>query len=322
MEFKNYVLKNRNDLEVHVTNYGGIITRILTKDKAGKTGDIILGFDQAEDYEKYKQHPYFGAIIGRYGNRIAKGRFSLNGKEYQLALNNAPNHLHGGIKGFDKVFWESKQDGNKIFLSYLSPEGEEGYPGNLKVNVTYQLTDADELKIDYLAETDKATPINLTQHSYFNLSAMNQETILDHLIQINADMYTEVDHDLNPTGRLLKVVGTNMDLTTPKKVEGRFDHNYVLREAPGIKYAATLSDPESGRIMEVWTTEPGIQFYSGNFLDGKILGKEGRSYMKNGGLCLETQHFPDSPNHPEFPTTILEQGKKYTSTTVYKFGVI
>ncbi len=331
MEFKNYVLKNKNGMEIHVTNYGGIITKILTKDKTGKLGDIVLGFDKAEDFEKNKQHPYFGALIGRYGNRIAKGRFSLNGKDYKLAVNNGPNALHGGITGFDKVFWETRQEGNKIFLSYLSKDGEEGYPGNLKVNVTYELTDVDELKINYLAETDKATPMNLTQHSYFNLSAEAGQTILDHVIQINSDMITEVDKDLTPTGKFTKVAGTEMDLTKPKKIGqdiakikigGGYDHNYVLRNTPGMKHAATLSEPKSGRKMEVWTTEPGLQFYSGNFLDGKLTGKKGDAYVKNDGLCLETQHYPDSPNHPEFPSTILEPGKKYTSTTVYKFGVI
>lgn len=332
MEFKNYVLKNKNGIEIHVTNYGGIVTKILTKDKAGKSGDIVLGFDRAEDYEKNKQHPYFGALIGRYGNRIAKGRFTLDGKEYKLAVNNGPNHLHGGITGFDKVFWDVKDPGNnKLELSYTSKDGEEGYPGNLKVTVTYELTDKDEWKIDYLAVTDKATPLNLTQHSYFNLSADKNQTILDHMIQINADETTEVDKDLTPTGKLVKVAGTEMDLTRPKRIGqdigkvkqgGGYDHNWVLRGKTGeLREAATLHDPKSGRFMEVWTTEPGIQFYAGNFLDGKLTGKNGDAYVKNDGLCLETQHFPDSPNHANFPSTILKPGNKYTSTTIYKFGV-
>lgn len=331
MEFKNYVLKNKNGTEVHVINYGGIITKILTKNKAGKIGDIVLGFDKAEDYQKHPEHPYFGALIGRYGNRIAKGRFTLDGKEYKLAVNNGPNHLHGGIKGFDKVFWDTKQTGNKIELSYLSKDGEEGYPGNLKVNVTYELTDADELKINYMAETDKPTPLNLTQHSYFNLSADAGSTILDHEIQINADEITEVDADLTPTGKMKKVNWNEMDFNEPKvigkdiakvKEGGGYDHNYVLRGKMGeLKQAATLYHPKSGRFMEVWTTEPGLQFYSGNFLDGKLTGKNKDAYVKNDGLCLETQHFPDSPNHANFPSTILRPGNKYTSTTVYKFSV-
>ncbi len=329
LAFKNYVMKNKMGTEVHVTNYGGIIMKILTKDKTGKTGDIVLGFDKAEDYEKNKQHPYFGSLIGRFGNRIAKGRFTLDGKDYKLAVNNGPNALHGGLQGFDKVFWETKQEGNKILLSYLSHDGEEGYPGNLKVQVSYELTENNELKIDYLAETDKPTPLNLTQHSYFNLSADKTQTILDHVIQINADEVTEVDSDLTPTGEMKKIVGTEMDLTKAKRIGddigrvqegGGYDHNWVLNGS-GMKQAATLWDPKSGRMMEVWTTEPGLQFYSGNFLDGKFIGKNGNTYMKNDGLCLETQHFPDSPNHPNFPTTILKPGNKYTSTTVYKFGV-
>ncbi|MFL5785775.1 MAG: aldose epimerase family protein [Bacteriovoracaceae bacterium] len=331
MEFKNYVLKNKNGTEVDVTNYGGIITKILTKDKTGKLADITLGFDRAEDYEKHKEHPYFGALIGRYGNRIAKGKFTLDGKEYKLAVNNGPNALHGGIKGFDKVFWNVKQDGNKLTLNYTSKDGEEGYPGNLKVTVTYELTDKDELKINYLAETDKATPLNLTQHTYFNLSADKNQTILNHQIMINGDEITEVDSDLTPTGKLVPVKGTVMDLTKPTtigdgigkvKEGGGYDHNWVLRGKAGeLKEAATLYDPSSGRFMEVWTTEPGLQFYSGNFLDGKLTGKNGDAYVKNDGLCLETQHFPDSPNHPNFPSTILRPGNKYTSTTVYKFAV-
>ncbi len=331
MEFKNHVLKNKNGTEIHVTNYGGIVTKILTKNKSGAIGDIALGFDKAEDYEKNPQHPYFGALIGRYGNRIAKGRFTLDGKEYKLAVNNGPNHLHGGIKGFDKVFWDTKQEGNKLTLSYTSKDGEEGYPGNLKVTVTYELNDKDEWKIDYLAETDKATPLNLTQHTYWNLSADKGSTILDHELMINADEITVVDKDLTPTGELKKVSKTVMDFTKPKVIGldiakvtegGGFDHNWVLRGKMGeLRQAATLYHPKSGRFMEVLTTEPGIQFYSGNFLDGKLTGKNGDAYVKNDGLCLETQHYPDSPNHPNFPSTILRPGNKYTSTTVYKFSV-
>jgi aldose 1-epimerase len=332
MEFKSFVLKNKNGTEIHFSNYGGIVTKILTKNKSGKIGDIVLGFDRIEEYKKHPEHPYFGALIGRYGNRIAKGHFTLDKKEYTLAVNNGPNHLHGGKIGFDKVFWTVKELGkNKYSLSYLSKDGEEGYPGNLNVTVTYELTDKDEWKITYLAETDKATPLNLTQHSYWNLSADKGSTILDHVLMINADEITVVDSDLTPTGKMKKVAGTEMDFTEPKvigediakvKEGGGYDHNYVLRgEAGEMKVAATLHHPKSGRFMEVSTTEPGIQFYSGNFLDGKLTGKNGDAYVKNDGLCLETQHFPDSPNHPNFPSTILKPGNKYTSTTVYKFSV-
>ena len=314
MEFKNHILKNSAGTEIHVTNFGGIITKILTRDREGKYGNIVLGFPHSEDYQKI-DHPYFGALIGRYGNRIARGKFTLDGKIYQLAVNNGPNALHGGLRGFDKVFWDTHQTGNKITLTYQSQDGEEGYPGNLKTIVTYELTENDEWRIDYEAETDKATPINLTQHSYFNLSAGKNPTILDHVVQIFADAFTEVDDDLTPTGKILSVHGTAMDLTQPKRVgDGiAYDHNWVLKGS-GLKLAATVRDQDSGRAMQVFTTEPGIQFYAGNFLDGKL-------YPKNGGLCLETQHFPDSPNHPNFPDTILRPGKKYRSTSIYKFGV-
>lgn len=330
MEFKTYVLKNNAGMEVHVTNFGGIISKVLTHDKKGKLGDVVLGFDQTEDYKDNPDHPYFGALIGRFSNRIANGKFTLDGRGYQLTVNNGLNHLHGGTSGFDKVFWESKQEGNKLELSYLSEDGEEGYPGNLKTLVTYELSEWGEIKITYGIETDKATPINLTQHSYFNLTGDPSKKVLDHIICIYADDITEVDKNLIPTGKLKEVSGTPMDLTKPKrigqeieKVEGGgFDHNWVLRGKNGeMKLAATLHDPESGRFMEVHTSEPGLQFYSGNFLDGKLKGKNGYKYLKNAGLCLETQHFPDSPNHPNFPSTILRPGNKYTSTTLYKFSV-
>lgn len=331
MEFKNYELKNFKGTQVHVTNYGGIITKILTKNRKGQRGDIVLGFDKAEDYEKNFEHPYFGTLIGRYANRIAQGRFTLKGKKYQLAVNNGLNHLHGGKKGFDKVFWETRQEGNRIILNYLSPDGEEGYPGNLKVEVSYELSDDDELKINYFAETDQATPLNLTQHSYFNLSDETPSTILDHEMMINADQITEVNSELIPTGKKIKIMGTEMDFTKSKRIGseiskvkygGGYDHNWVLRGKLGeLKLAATLYHSSSGRFMEVWTTEPGLQFYSGNFLNGELKGKDGNFYSKNAGLCLETQHFPDSPNHPNFPAAILRPGNKYTSTTIYKFSV-
>ena len=332
MEFKNHVLRNINGMEVHVTNFGGIIRKIITKDKSGKRGDIVLGFDSTEDYQRYPDHPYFGALIGRYGNRIAKGHFTLEGKSYQLAVNNGPNHLHGGLKGFDKQFWQTEQtDAGELLLFYESKDDEEGYPGNLKVTVIYELTEKNEFKINYQAESDQATPINLTQHTYFNLSGDGSRSILDHEIMINAEEITEVDAELIPSGKFINVGDSEMDFRRPKKVGqdidkvkfgGGYDHNYVLSGNPGqLKIAANLYHPGTGRFMEVFTTEPGIQFYSGNFLDGRFNGKNGKTYGKHAGLCLETQHFPDSPNHPNFPSTILRPGNKYTSTTVYKFTV-
>lgn len=306
-----FVLKNRSGMEIHAIDYGGIITKIITQDRTGNFGNVALGFGHPEDY-KHKNVPYFGALIGRFGNRIARGRFTLDGKTYSLAVNNGPNHLHGGITGFDKVFWKAEQNANTLALTYTSKDGEEGYPGNLRVTVTYELTETNELKIRYEAETDKATPANLTQHTYFNLTAEKDQTVLDHEIAIHAEEYTEVDQDLTPTGRLIPVSGTDFDFRKPRKIShGGYDHNFVLTGKSGeLKPAATLFDPKSGRFLEVRTTEPGIQFYSGNFLEKKWTG-----------LCLETQHFPDSPNHPEFPSTILRPGNKYTSTTIYKFGV-
>ncbi|HXH29206.1 MAG TPA: aldose epimerase family protein [Bacteriovoracaceae bacterium] len=332
MEIKSYTLKNDKGMEVKIINYGGIVTSLRVPDKDGKVGDVVLGFDTAEEYRTKKEHPYFGALIGRYGNRIAKGKFTLDGKDYKLATNNGPNSLHGGVQGFDKVIWNATElpKSNALELSYTSKDGEEGYPGELKVKVTYTLTAQNELKIDYEASTSKATPINLTHHSYFNLSADKNETIVDHELMINADKYTVVDKDLTPTGELKDVKGTVMDFTTSHKIGkdiakvegGGYDHNYVLRNTDGsMKQAAVLYHPKSGRQMEVLTTEPGIQFYSGNFLDGKLMGKNGDGYVKHDGLCLETQHFPDSPNHPKFPNTILKPGTTYKSQTVYKFSV-
>lgn len=330
MEMKQFKLKNSKGMEVHIINYGGIVTKMIVPDRNGKLQDVVLGFDTPEEYQKKSEHPYFGALIGRYGNRIAKGKFTLNGKEYKLAVNNGPNHLHGGLKGFDKVFWDVNEGKNTLELTYNSKDGEEGYPGNLKVTVTYSLTENNEFKIDYNATTDKATPINLTNHSYFNLSADKNRSILDHELMINADAYTLVDRDLTPTGEQKNVKGTEMDFTKAKiigkdikavKEGGGFDHNWILRDqSKTMKLAATLYEPKSGRFMEVFTMEPGIQFYSGNFLDGKFTGKAGDAYQKNDGLCLETQHFPDSPNHANFPDTILKPGETYTTSTVYKFS--
>lgn len=324
-----YTLTNANGMTVKITNYGGIVTSLQVPDKNGQLGDVVLGFDSLDKY--LEGHPYFGALIGRYGNRIAKGKFTLNGTEYNLATNNDENHLHGGIKGFDKVIWNGeivkKETEVGIKLSYLSKDGEEGYPGNLSVVVIYTLTNDNELKILYEAETEKPTPVNLTHHSYFNLKGAGNGDILGHLLTIHADRFTPVDDGLIPTGELKSVKDTPMDFTVPKaigerinQVKGGYDHNYVLNGWDGsLRQAAKVVDPLSGRVMEVWTTEPGLQFYSGNFLDGTITGKEGKIYNKHYGFCLETQHFPDSPNKPQFPSTILKPGEKYTHTTIYRF---
>jgi aldose 1-epimerase len=333
-EVQLYTLQNAKGMQVKITNYGATITSILTPDKNGKPGDVVLGFDTMEGYqgEAYtKSGPYFGAAIGRYGNRIAKGKFTLDGKQYTLATNNGPNHLHGGKVGFDKVLWTAEEAGaNVLKFTYVSKDGEEGYPGTLTTTVTYSLTEDNELKIDYTATTDKATPVNLTNHSYFNLAAGAAEDALQHVVTLNADRYTVVDQALIPTGELRPVAGTVMDFTKPTPIGtriaqvegGGYDHNYVLNQADGsLKPAATVYEPVSGRVMEVLTTEPGIQFYSGNFLDGSITGKGNTVYKKHYGFCLETQHFPDSPNQPSFPSTILKPGDTLRSSTIYKFSV-
>ncbi len=326
-----YTLKNANGMTVKITNYGGIVTELMVPDGSGRLGDIVLGFDNLKEY--LAGDPYFGALIGRYGNRIAKGKFTLDGKAYSLATNNNGNHLHGGIKGYDKVVWSASEvrspEGVGLKLNYLSKDGEEGYPGNLNITVVYLLTPMNELKIDYAATADRPTPVNLTHHSYFNLAGAGKGTILDHEVMLNADAYTVVDASLIPTGEIRKVSGTPFDFTKPKtigaeisKVEGGYDHNFVLtRKAYGLQMAARVYDPTSARLMEVWTTEPGLQFYTGNFLDGSIKGKCGLVYPKNGGFCLEAQHYPDSPNHPEFPSTILNPGATYRQQTVYRFDI-
>jgi aldose 1-epimerase len=326
-----YTLTNGKGMTVKITNYGGIVTSIVVPDSAGNPGDVVLGFDSLSGY--LKEHPFFGALVGRYGNRIAKGRFKLDGKEYKLATNNGPNHLHGGIKGFDKVVWQAEEVNNGqepgLKLTYLSKDGEEGYPGNLSVTVVYTLTQNNELKIDYTATTDKATPVNLTNHSYFNLAAGKAENALQHQITINADRYTVVDATLIPTGELRPVKGTPFDFNTPHtigeriaNVEGGYDHNFVLSAAQGSSAPVVrVSEPTSGRVMEVYTDQPGVQFYSGNFLDGSLTGKGGTKYVKHYGFCLETQHFPDSPNQPKFPSTILKPGETYHTVTTYKFSV-
>lgn len=325
-----YTLTNDKGTTVKISTYGGVVTSWIAPDKNGKKSSIVLGYDSLSGY--LAKPPYFGALIGRYGNRIAKGKFTLDGTEYTLATNDGPNHLHGGNKGFDKVVWESSVANDSVpalSLSYLSKDGEEGYPGNLQVNVTYTLTDDDELKIDYKATTDKATVLNLTNHSYFNLTGDVANTILDHKLQIDADNYTPVDSTLIPTGKLAPVKGTPFDFTTAEKigaridsVKGGYDHNFVLNSKDSsLKKVATLSDDVSGRQLEVFTTEPGLQFYTGNFLDGTLKTSDGKAINKNTALCLETQHFPDSPNQPNFPSTVLNPGQTFHSETVYKLSV-
>ena len=333
---KEYRLTNASGMHVRITNYGAIITSIVVPDRNGKLSDVALGYAGLEGYVNAPDKPYFGAIVGRYGNRIAGGRFTLDGREYTLPTNNGPNSLHGGYFGFDKVIWHAQVVGNDgVRLTYASFDGEQGYPGNLTVHVTYRLTDENEIVVDYEASTDKATPVNLTQHTYFNLKGEGEGTILDHELQINADRYTPVDETLIPTGALALVEGTPFDFRKAKaigrdieqahpqlKYGGGFDHNWVLARATesDLEKAATLFEPTTGRVMEVWTTEPGLQFYCGNFLDGRLKGKQGKPYIHRGGLCLETQHFPDSPNQPEFPSTILRPGKTLTSRTVFRFS--
>ena len=330
-----FTMTNVNGVEIRAITYGAIITSIRVPDRAGRFADVVLGFDNLEGY--VKTHPYFGTVVGRYGNRIAGGRFTLNGQTYKLAQNNGPNHLHGGNKGFDKYVWKGEPlaNGRGVAFSRTSPDGEEGYPGNLAVRVTYTLTDKNELVVDYHATTDKATPVNLTQHSYFNLSGDPSTTILGHELTIDADRYTPVDSTLIPTGELAEVQGTPFDfrklITIGARIDqpqeqlkfGRgYDHNWVLnRKGSQPGFAARLVDPKSGRMLEVSTTEPGVQFYTGNFLDGTIKGKAGQVYNYRAGLCLETQHFPDSPNKPKFPSSVLLPGKEYRTTTVFTFGV-
>jgi aldose 1-epimerase len=334
-----YTFTNNNGLVMKVATYGGTITELHVPDRNGQMGDIALGFDRLDGYvspEYEKSNPNFGALIGRYGNRIAQGKFTLDGVAYTLATNNGKNHLHGGNIGFNRVVWDARPVGsNALELTYTSSDMEEGYPGNLQVTVVYTLTDANELVIDYRAVTDKATPCNLTNHSYFNLSAGKQPTIADHELVILADRYTEVDAGLIPVGNLPDVAGTPMDFTEPHRIGeridadfeqlrigGGYDHNWVLRHSDGsLALAATVYEPQSGRFMEVLTTEPGVQFYAGNFLDGTLTGKNNTKYVRRAGLCLETQHFPDSPNQPTFPSTILQPGQIYRTQTVYKFSV-
>jgi aldose 1-epimerase len=330
-----YTMTNSHGVEVRAMTYGGIITSISVPDRTGTMADVVLGFDTLDGY--LADPPYFGAIVGRYGNRIAKGQFTLDGRTYKLATNNGPNHLHGGVRGFDKMVWTARSlesaEGVGVALTRMSPDGEEGYPGNLNATVTYTLTDRSELIVRYEATADKATPVNLTQHTYFNLAGGGD--ILGHELTINADRYTPVDATLIPTGELAPVQGTPFDFRRRTAIGARikqddpqlkngngYDHNWVLnRTGTGLQLAARVVEPKTGRTLEVTTTEPGVQFYSGNFLDGTIKGKGGAVYNLRNGLCLETQHFPDSPNHPNFPTTILKPGDTYSSQTVFTFGV-
>lgn len=325
-----YTIENKNGCKLKVMDYGALMTELHVPDKDGKLGDVVLGFDNLNQY--LAGHPYFGATVGRVANRIAKGKFTLNGKEYKLATNNGPNTLHGGLVGFDKVIWQAatSADGKSVRFFYTSKDGEEGYPGTLKASVTYTLTDDDELKLDYEATADQATPVNLTHHTYFNLAGAAAGTILDHELMLRAGSYTPVDETLIPTGEIKTVAGTPLDFTKAtaigKRIEelkgdpGGYDHNYVLNGKAGeLRAVAIVRDPKTGRRMEVFTTEPGLQFYSGNFLDGKLKGKGGVTYVKHHGFCLEAQHYPDSVNHPNFPSVILEPGNTYKQTTVYKF---
>jgi aldose 1-epimerase len=329
-----YTLTNDKGVEARITTYGGIVVSLKVPDRNARLGDVVLGYKNLEGY--LTNSSYFGALIGRYANRIAKGSFQLGGTPYQLAQNNGDNHLHGGVVGFDKVIWKAKElwgeDEVGLQLTYLSHDGEEGYPGNLSVTVVYTLTNNNELKIDYSATTDKKTIANLTNHSYFNLAGNGD--ILGHELMLKADRFTPVDKGLIPTGELSSVEGTPMDFTTPTAIGARinqndeqliyglgYDHNWVLNNSGGkLALAAKIFEPTSGRVMKVYTTQPGIQFYSGNFLDGSITGKNGEIYYKHFGFCLETQHFPDSPNHSNFPSTSLNPGQRYKQTTIYKFS--
>lgn len=335
-----HTLINARGARADITDYGAIVVRLFVPDRAGQLGDVVLGYNSVTDY--VRNNPYFGAIVGRFGNRIAQGRFTLDGRTYALATNNSPNgipcHLHGGTTGFDKVLWSARptvvNGMPTLELRYRSPDGEEGYPGNLDVLVTYTLGADNSLRIDYHATTDRATPVNLTQHTYFNLKGEGGGDILDHRLQLQAQRYTPVDAGLIPTGELATVAGTPLDFTTAQrigdrvdapheqlKLAGGYDHNWVLdRQSGELALAAIATEPTTGRVLEVWTQEPGVQFYCGNFLDQTVVGKDGRPYGHRGGFCLETQHYPDSPNQPTFPDTILRPGQTYQTSTVFKFS--
>jgi len=331
-----YTLRNSHGMEATIMTYGGIVTSLTVPDKDGQFSDVVLGYDNLDGY--LKSTPYFGALIGRYGNRIAKGKFSLDGVEYTLATNNRPNALHGGLKGFDKVVWTARPmptaNGPSLILTYVSRNGEEGYPGNLLVTAVYSVTEKNELKVEFTATTDQKTVVNLTHHSYFNLRSSGD--VLGHVVTINADKFTPVDSTLIPTGELRPVAGTPFDFRQPATIGagiantndeqivfgGGYDHNWVLnKQGKELSLAASIYEPTTGRTMEVWTTEPATQFYSGNFLDGTITGKGGWVYNFRDGFCFEPQHYPDAPNQPAFPTTELKPGETYQNTIIYKFGV-
>jgi len=330
-----FTLSNDNGLEIKISNYGGTIVSVLAPDTQGNLADVVLGFEDLAGY--LQPHPYFGALVGRFANRIAGGKFTLQGVEYTLARNNGQNHLHGGLKGFDKAIWQAEAVPGEVEvglkLTHVSPDGDEGYPGKLRATVLYTLNIDNELKIHYTATTDRTTVVNLTNHAYFNLAGAGAGDILEHEVMLNADVFTPIDETLIPTGELRSVSGTPLDFSelTPigarinqedeqLRLAGGYDHNFVVNGPAGtVRLAARVHEPVTGRVMEVYTTAPGTQFYSGNFLDGTITGKAGAVYHKRTGFCLETQHFPDSPNKPEFPTTVLEPGDEYRQTTIYKF---
>lgn len=335
VEIDQYILTNANGMTAKIITYGAILTELDVPDRDGKLGDVVLGFDNLKDY--LERNPHFGATTGRVANRIAKGKFTLDGKEYKLAINNGPNSLHGGLKGFDKKVWKAEPteapNAVGVELSYVSKDGEEGYPGNLTVTVVYKVTSNNFLRIDYTATTDKATPVNLTNHSYFNLAGAKSGDILGHELMIAAEKYTPADETQIPTGEIKPVNDTPLDFTTPRRIGDRidqlksspgggYDHNFVLnsggKEEPG--FAARVSEPKTGRIMEMYTTEPGVQLYTGNYLDGKLTGRGGVVYKKHAGFCLEAQHFPDSVHHDNFPSIILKPGETYRQTTIYKFS--
>ena len=330
-----YTFRNANGVEVKICNYGGTVISFTAPDRNGNLADIVLGYDNLDDY--IKNSPYFGCLVGRYGNRIAKGKFKLGDKEYTLAVNNEANHLHGGIKGFDKVVWNAKvvtsPEGPGLELTYTSKDGEEGYPGNLQVKALYRLTSENALALQYMAITDKDTVVNLTQHSYFNLAGKGD--ILGHVVMMPADRYTPVDSTLIPTGEMASVAGTPFDFRQPTAIGARinqdneqlkfgkgYDHNWVFSKPNGqLTMLATVLEPNSGRVLEVFSTSPGLQFYSGNFLDGTIKGKGGQVYQFRNGFCMEPQHYPDSPNQPNFPSVVLKPGMLYKNTIIYRLSV-
>jgi aldose 1-epimerase len=335
LEISLYTLRNANGIQVGITNYGGKVVSLLVPDRRGKLADVVLGFDTLAPY--LGNEPHFGTLIGRFANRIGGGRFSLEGVEYQLPLNRPPNTLHGGMEGFDRKVWRAREltgSSPGLELSYLSLDGEEGFPGNLTAKAVYTLTDANELRLDYTATTDKTTLVNLTNHSYFNLAGHGSGDILGHLMTVNADQFTPTDSEQIPTGEIRSVASTPFDFREPAAIGARidqddpqlkfgrgYDHNYVInREGPGLVLAARAVEPESGRVLEVLTTQPGVQLYTGNFLDGSLRGKEAKTYPRRSAFCLETQHFPDSPNHPNFPPAVLKPGQTYQETAVFRFS--